>query len=164
MAGTGAGNHLVSESERDCRDIQSGAGGKQTREHENRGSSILGRDTESRGEVFVDRVNFVVVVRLDENVTDEDTREDRAERELDVGVVAQRKAFAGRAEKCARACFGGDDRSEHGPPGNAPSAECEVGKIFLFSAHVEADRNDEDKIKKQNPAIDGEPSVHVDLR
>ena len=76
-----------------------------SREHENRGRGILCRHAETRGQIFVDRVNFVVVVRLDENVADENAREDRAESKLHVGVIAQRKSFARVFRKKCRRLF-----------------------------------------------------------
>ena len=44
------------------------------------------------------------------------------------------------------------------------AAEGEILQVRLLPAHAEADRNDDDKIKEQNCAIDREPAVHVDLR
>ena len=87
--------------------------------------------------------------------------ENRAERELQIGVVAQRKAFARRSEKGAGARFRRDDRSEHGPPRNCATAEREVFEAFLLSADVKADGNDDDKIEKQDRGIDRESTVHV---
>ena len=159
-----AADHFVSEGERDGRDIQPRAGREQARDHEHGRRGILGRDTETRGQVFVDRVNFVVVIRLDENVADENAREDGAEGELHVSVIAQREAFAGRPEKSAGARFRGDDGSEHGPPRDAPAAEREVFQVVFLPAHAQADEDDDEEIEKQNRAIDGEPGVHVDLR
>ena len=113
-------------------------------------AAFLLRDAEARGQVFVDRENFVVVIRLDENVADENAREDRAEGELEVGVIAQREAFAGRAEKCAGAGFGRDDGSEHRPPRNAPAAEREIFEVILLPAHAEADEDDDEEIEEEN--------------
>ena len=100
-----AADHFVGQGERDGCDIQPRPGREQTRDHENGGSRILTRDTKARGQVLVDRENFVVVIRFDENVADENASDDRAEGELQVGVVAVAEAFPGRAEKCAGACF-----------------------------------------------------------
>ena len=81
------------------------AGGEQSRDHEDRGGGVLGRDAETRGQVFVDREDFVVVVGLDENVADENARDDRAEGELQVGVIAQRETFARACRKKCRRWF-----------------------------------------------------------
>ena len=48
-------NHFIGEGEGDGRDVQARTGGEQARDHENGGSSVLGRDAEARGQVFVDR-------------------------------------------------------------------------------------------------------------
>src|SRR4029453_13822776 len=112
-------------------------------------------------EIFVDRINVVVVVRLYEDVTDKDARQNRAERQLQIGAVAQCKAFAGRAEEGAGTSLRCDYRSEYGPPRNCATAECEIFEIFFLPAHVKADGNDDDKIQKQDRGIDREPSVHV---
>jgi hypothetical protein len=37
-------------------------------------------------------------------------------------------------------------------------------KTVLFAAHAQADEDDDEKIKKQDCAIDCQPGVHVDLR
>ena len=58
------------------------SGSEQARDHENSGRRILTRDPKARGQVLVDRENFVVVIRFDENVADENASNDRAEREL----------------------------------------------------------------------------------
>ena len=77
-----AADHFVGERERDGRDIQSRPGREQARDHEDSGRRILTRDAEARGQVFVNRVNFVVVVRFDENVADQNASDDRAKGEL----------------------------------------------------------------------------------
>ena len=46
--------------------------------------------------------------------------------------------------------------------GILPPAQREVFEIFLLSAHVQADGDDENEIEEQNCAIDGESAVHVD--
>ena len=146
-----AANHFVGERERDGGDIKPRAGGEQAREHENGRSGVLRRDAEARGQIFVDRENFVVVVRLDENVADENARDDRAEGELQVGVIAERKTFAGRAEKCAGAGFGGDEWKRAPPTtefARPPSAKS--SRLSFFPAHVQADGDDDDEIKEQD--------------
>src|SRR4029077_7578398 len=154
---------FVCEHERNGRGKQPRPRREHTREHENSGGSVFRSDPETRGQIFVDRKDFVVVVRLDENVADENARQDSSESELDVGVIPQRKTFAGCSEKSAGARFGGDDRGEHGPPGNLPATESEIFQVTLFATHAQADEDDDEKIKEQNRAIDGEPSIHVDL-
>src|SRR4029077_11365350 len=104
---------------------------------------------------------FVVVVRLDENVTYQDARQNGAERQLQISVVAFVEAFAWRTEKSGGARFRRDDRSEHGPPWDCATAEHEIFEAFFLPAHVKADGNDDDEIKEQNCGIDREPSVHV---
>src|SRR5205823_6705943 len=114
-------------------------------------------------QIFVDRINFVIVVRLDENVADENARDDGAEGELQIGIISQRKSFARRPEKCAGAGFGGNERSENGPPCDLATAESEVGEVLFLAAHVKADRDDDHKVDKQDSAIDREPCVHASL-
>ena len=159
-----AADHFVGQSEGDGCGIQPCARREQPGNHENRGSGVLRRNAESRGQIFIDRVNFVIVVRFDENVADQNSRQNRAESELDVSIITQRKTFAGCSEKRARACLGRDNGSEHRPPGNSAAAESEIGKIFLLATHVKANGDDDDEIKNENSRIDREPSVHVDLR
>jgi hypothetical protein len=77
------------------------AGGKQSRNDEHRRRRVLCRHAKPGSKVFVDGVNFVVVVRFDENVADENAREDSAERELQMGEVAERESFAWRAKYVA---------------------------------------------------------------
>ena len=149
LSGLHAANHFVRKRKRDRRDIQARTGRQHTRNHENSGCRVFRRHAETRGEIFVDRINFVVVVRLDENVADEDARENRAERQLQISVVAQREAFARRAEKGAGACFGSDDRGEHGPPRNCATAEREIFEVLLLPAHVKADGDDDEEIEEQ---------------
>ena len=160
LSGLHAANHFIRKRERDRRYIQARTGRQHTRNHENSGCRVFRRHAESRGEIFVDRIDFVVVVRLDENVTDQDARQNGAERQLQISVVAQREAFARRTEKGAGACFRSDDRGEHGPPRNCATAEREIFEALLLPAHVKADGNDDDKIEKKNCGIDREPSVH----
>src|SRR5205823_66368 len=105
-------------------------------EKENRGGSVLGADTETRSQIFVDRINFVIVVRLDENVANENAGDDGAEGKLEISVISQGKSFARCPEKCSGAGFGGNERSENGPPGNLAAAESEVGEVFFPAAHV----------------------------
>ena len=159
-----AANHFVSEHECNRGDVKPCARSEQAGEHENGGGGVFGRDAKPRGQIFVDRENFVIVVGLDENVADENAGQDRAKGQLDVGVIPQRKTFAGRSEESAGARFGGDDRGEDCPPGNLPATESEVFQVTLLAAHAQADENDDEKIKQENRAIDGEPSIHVDLR
>src|SRR5262249_8142205 len=104
---------------------------------------------------------FVVVIGLDENVTDEDPRQDRAKGKLEVSVISEREAFTGRTEECAGAGFRSDEGSENGPPRNYATTEREIFEIFLPSSHVKADGNDNDEVEEQNRAIDCESSVHV---
>ena len=118
-------------------------------------------DAKARGQIFIDRIDFVIVVRLDENVTDQDARQDRAERELKISVVPKGETFAGRSKKCSRARFRRDERSENGPPCDLAAAEGEVFEAFFLSAHVKADGNDQNEVKEENCGIDREPSVHV---
>src|SRR5205807_2076924 len=162
LSGSRAANHLVREHERNCGDIKPRTGSKQAGKHENGGGRVLGRDTKPRSQIFVDRENFVIVVRLDENIADENPRQDRAEGELNVSVIPESEAFARRSEKSSGARFGGDDRSKDSPPRDAPAAEREVREIVFLPAHVKADEDDDEKIKQQNRAIDREPSIHVD--
>jgi hypothetical protein len=103
-----AADHFVGKRECYGCHIQPRSGREQTRNHENGGSRIFTRDPEARGQVFVDRENFVVVIRFDENVADENAPDDRAEGELQVGVVAVAEAFPRRSEKCTGACFSRD--------------------------------------------------------
>ena len=158
LTGLHAANHFIRKRKRDRRYIQARTGRQHARNHENSGCRVFRRHAKARGEIFVDRINFVVVVRLDENVADQNARQNRAERQLQVGVVAQCEAFPGRTEKSAGACFRRDDRSEHGPPRNCATAEREIFEVLLLPAHVKADGNDDDEIEKQNRAIDREPS------
>src|SRR5438552_151489 len=164
LPGPRAANHFISEHERDRGDVKPCARSEHAGEHENGGGSVLGRDAKPGGQIFVDRENFVIVVGLDENVADENARQDRAEGELDVSVIPQRKTFPGRSEKSTGARFGGDDRGENCPPRNLPATESEVFQVTLLAAHAQADENDNEEIKQQNRTIDGEPSIHVDLR
>ena len=136
-------------------------GREQARDHENGRSRILTRDSKARGQIFVDRENFVVVIRFDENVADENAADDRAEGELQIGVIAVAEAFPGRSEKCAGACFSRHQRSEHGPPRNAPSAECEVFEIIFLPAHPQADEDDDYEVKEKNAGIDDKAGIHV---
>src|SRR4029077_3695569 len=119
------------------------------------------RHAEASGQVFVNGINFVVVVRLDENVADQNSGENRADSQLQVCVIAKREAFARCSEKRARACLGRDNGSEHRPPGNSAAAESEIGKIFLLATHIETDGNDDDEIKNENSRVDRESCVHV---
>ena len=57
--------------------------------------------------------------------------------------------------------FSRDNEASTAHHGISAAAEREVGKVFLLAAHVEADRDDEDEIKKENCRIDREPCVHV---
>src|SRR5947209_7663784 len=155
-----AANHFIRERKRDGSDVQTSAGGKQTRDHEDCGCSVLTSHAESRGEVFVDREHLVVIVRLNENVADENPADDRAEGELQVGVVAMAEPFAGSTEKSAGAGFGGNEGGEHSPPRNATAAEGEVFEVVLLSAHAQADENDDDEVEKENASIDDEAAVH----
>ena len=115
---------------------------------------------EAGGQVFVDREDLVVVIGLDENVADENAREDRAERKLEVGEIAQRKAFAGCAEKGAGTGFGRDDGGEHCPPRNAAAAEGEILEVILLPAHVEADEDDDEKVEEQDSGVDQQTRIH----
>jgi hypothetical protein len=141
-----AGDHFVGEDERDSSDIQARAGGEHARHQKHAGCSVLSRRAETRGQVFVDRVNFIVVIRLDEDVADENPRDDRTERELHVSVIAEREPFAGRAEECRRAGLRRDNRGEHRPPRNAPPSEREVMQAILLPAHTQADENDDREV------------------
>jgi len=80
---------------------------------------------------------------------------------LEISVISKREAFTGGTEECTGAGFRSDEGSENGPPRNCATAEREVFETFLLPPHVEADGNDDDKIEKQNCAIDGDPAVHV---
>src|SRR4051812_12830557 len=60
-----AADHLVGQGQRNGCDVKPRAGGEQTRDHENGGSGVLACDSKARGQVFVDRENSVVVIRLD---------------------------------------------------------------------------------------------------
>ncbi len=115
LTGLHAANHFIRKRERDRRYIQARTGRQHTRNHENSGCRVFRRHAEARGEIFVDRINFVVVVRLDENVADENASEDGAEGELQVGIIAVTEAFPGRSEKSAGACFGGDQSKRARP-------------------------------------------------
>src|SRR5205085_1043565 len=112
---------------------------------------------------FVDRENFVVVVRLDENKADQNAADDRAESELQIGVVPMAESFAGRAEKSAGAGFGRNEGGEHSPPRNATAAEGEVLEIVFLPAHPQADEDDYDEVEKENADVDGEAAVHGKL-
>ena len=118
------------------------------------------RGAEAGGQVFVDREDFVVVIRLDEDVADKNPGEDRAEGELEIGEIAQGKTFTGCAEKCAGAGFGRDDGGEHRPPRNAPAAEGEIFEVILLPAHVEADEDDNEKVEEQDSGVDQQTRIH----
>ena len=139
-------------------------GGKQSRNDKDRGRGVFRWHAKPGSKVFVDGVNFVVVVWLDENVADENPREDGADRQLQIGVVAERESFAWRTKICSGSGFRGDERCEHSPPRHSPPAQCKVLEIFLLAPHVEADSDDENEIEQQNRAIDRKPGVHADLR
>ena len=83
-----ATDHFVSQSERDGGEIQTRTRGKQPRDHENGRGGILRRHTETDCQILVDGVNLVIVVRLNENVADKNARDDGAESELKISVVA----------------------------------------------------------------------------
>ena len=117
-------------------------------------------NAESGSQIFIDRVNFVIVVRFDENVANQDAREDGAERQLQISVVAQCESLARGAEKSPSARFRSNDRGEHRPPWDSAAAEREVFEIFFLPAHVEADGNDDDKVEEENSGIDCQSRVH----
>src|SRR5216110_2145245 len=62
LPGPRAANHFISEHERDRGDVKPCARSEHAGEHENGGRGILGRDAKPRGQIFVDRENFVIVV------------------------------------------------------------------------------------------------------
>ena len=154
-------NHLVGQGQGDGGDIKPRPGSQQARDHENRGSRVLARDPKARGQVFVDRENVVVVIGLDENVADENAPDDGAERQLQIGVVAMAEAFSGRSEEGAGTGFGGDQRSQHCPPGDASSAQREPFEILFFPAHAQADGDDDHEVEQENRGIDGQTKIHA---
>src|SRR5204862_52116 len=83
-------------------------------------SCVLGTNAKARRQIFVNRIDFVIVVRLDEDVADQDACEDRAEGELKISVVTKGETFAGRSKKCSRAGFRSDERGQNGPPCDLP--------------------------------------------
>src|SRR5207244_5111426 len=94
-----AADHFVGQCQCDSSYVQARSRSEQTRDHENRGSRILTRDPEARGQVLINRENLIVVIRFDENVADKHASDDRAEGELQIGVVAVAEAFPRRSEK-----------------------------------------------------------------
>src|SRR5207237_5980222 len=103
---------------------------------------ILCRDAKTRGEIFVNRKDFVIVVGLDENEADQNAGQDRSKSELDVGEIAQGVAFPRSAEEGASAGLGGDNGREDGPPRNAPATKREILEIAFTPAHAQADEDD----------------------
>ena len=77
-----AADHFIGQRQCDGRHIQPCAGSEQSRDHEHCGSRIFCRNSEARGQVFVDRIDFVIVIRLDEDVADENAPDDGAKGEL----------------------------------------------------------------------------------
>ena len=105
----GTANHFVGERQGDGGEIQARAGGKQSRNHEDRRRGVLRRHAKPSSKVFVDGVNFVVVVRLEENVADENAREDGADCQLQIGVAAERESLTRGSEESCRSCLRGDE-------------------------------------------------------
>src|SRR5205814_7861662 len=128
---------------------------------EDSGRGVLASHSEPRGQVFIDRKNFVVVIRLDENVANQNPPNDGAEGELQVGVVAVAEAFSGRAEERAGTGFSGDKRSKDRPPWNPAAAKGKVFQIVFLSAHAQADKDDDDEVEEEDAGVDGEARVHV---
>src|SRR5204862_1752285 len=101
--------------------------------------------------------------RLDENKADQNAADDRAESELQIGVVPMAEPFAGSTEKSAGAGFGRNEGGEHSPPWNATAAEGEVLEIIFLPAHPQADEDDDNEIKKEYADVDDEAAVHGKL-
>ena len=161
LARPNTSNHFVGQHERDRRYIQARAGREHARENENRRCGVFRRHAETRGEIFVDRIDFVVVVRLDENVADQNASQDGAERELQISVISKGETFPRRAKKSAGTRLRGDKRGENGPPRNCATAQREIFEVLFLPAHVKPDGNDDDEIQEQNCGIDREPGVHA---
>ena len=70
--------------------------------HEDRRRGVLRRHAKPSSKIFVDGVNFVVVVRLEENVADENAREDGADCQLQIGVAAERESLTRGSEESCR--------------------------------------------------------------
>ncbi len=83
--------------------------------------------------------------------------------ELQISVIPERESFSRRAEESAGAGFGRDKRSEHGPPRNAPAAQCEILKVVFLPAHPQADEDNDDEVEEENADVDGEAAVHAKL-
>src|SRR6202011_1443000 len=105
----------------------------QSGEKKHGGCGVPGRYPEADGQVLVNRENFVVVVRLNENVTDQNACDDRAEGKLEIGVIAQSEPFAGRSKKRTGTGFRRDQRGEHRPPRNLTPAQGKIFEIIFLS-------------------------------
>lgn len=163
LVGPRPADHLIGQGESDGCDVKPRPGREQTRDHENSGSRILAPDPEARGQVFVNRKNFVVVIRFDENVADENASYDRTEGELQVAVIAMAESFPGRSEKCAGTCFSRDERRKDRPPWDAPATEGKVGQGIFLPAHAQADADDEHEVEEQDSGVDEKARVHGEL-
>ncbi len=135
----GAGRHFKSEHEHDRGDVEPRAAGQRARDEENGRRRVLRLRPETHEQELIDRDDAVIVVRLDEKKRDDDAGEDRADGELRVREIAQRVAFARRAEKSRGADLRGEDRSQHSPPRDAAVACREAFHRGVAAAFVEAD-------------------------
>ncbi len=136
------------------RDEQPRARGERAHEEEQAGDVVLAPRPEADAEVVVDRVDLVVVVRLEEDVADQHAPEDQPDDDLHVREASRGVALAGHAQERRRARLRRDDRRHHRPPRHAAAREGEIVQAPVAPAHVQADGDDAGEVGDDDGAVD----------
>ena len=133
---------------------QAGAAGQQSGDQKHRRGDAPRAWAKADLEELIHAHHIVAVIGRDEESAHHQTCQQVARHELDVGVIAQRIAFARSAEKSARADFRRQDGSQHGPPGDLTIPECEALHAAAFAALRKANAEDEAEVGKEDEGVD----------
>ena len=144
-------------------EIESHADAKDAREQENSARHVFRFRAEAHGQEFIDALNAVIVVRLDESERDDHACENCSDRELAVKIPASLESFRRSSEKSGCARLRGDDRRQHGPPRDRPRTERKIFEVSISSSGPKPDRDDADEVGEKDDCVDCQPGAHVDL-
>ena len=124
-------------------------------EHEEPGRRGTSRAAEPVAYVVIGAVDFALVEGRHEPDADDDPRQNRADRQLQISQVAAGREDDRRgADERHRADLGGDDRSCHRGPGQLSPAEEEVANRGLLSREFGAQGGGEDQVGREHRPVD----------
>ena len=142
------------DDQNDSAQVESHTDSEHAAEEEYPTRHVFRARAESNCEVFINALDLELKIRSQEKIGDNDAGQNRSDGELGVGEAECFVTLGRCAQKCRRACLGGDDRGQNGPPWDFVSPEGEFLQGIVPTPGVEADAYDQDEINENDKAVD----------